>query len=252
MSLYNRNDALDRYYADWVTEVNKPSWLSTQDQGFILMACAAYFGEKQNITAEVDFELESKKFQKRIKIPSNAQERLQWDWDNLSDEAIIKNHGSSDIYVYKTERAISEELYLEAADKGLNLNVNYLKMNGELLDLQNVKQGEEIFVSITIKNTDVLDQENLALTLKAPSGWELLNPRLYSTNEDIKAKYIYQDFRDDKVYTYFNLSKNKSKSFEFRAKANLTGDYYMPAVRCENMYNGNIYSMNKASRVIIK
>jgi uncharacterized protein YfaS (alpha-2-macroglobulin family) len=253
MSLFNRGSDLDKYYADWVNEVNQARWLSTQDQGFAFMACAAYYGEKQNIAAEVDFELISNKTKKRNKMPANEQERFHWDWDKLKDEAKIKNHGSAKLFVHKTERAISEELYQPAKEAGLNLVVKYQKLNGDALNLENVKQGEEILISVSVKNTEILDQENLALTVKMPSGWELLNPRLYTTNKDATASsYIYQDFRDDKVYTYFNLNKNKTAAYKFRAKANLTGDYYLPAVRCENMYKGDIYGFSQAKRVVIK
>jgi len=252
MSLFDRGPELDDYYADWVKEVNQRRWMSTQDKGFAFMACAAYYGEKLNITAEVDFEVSSKQFKKRQKMPSDKKERFFWEWQQLADQATVKNHGSSKIFVYKTQRAISKELYQNADESGIALNVQYRKLNGDVLDLNNIKQGEEILISVSVRNTDLLDQENLALTVKAPSGWELLNPRLYTTNADENARFIFQDFRDDKVYTYFNLAKNKSESYQFRAKANLTGDYYLPAVRCENMYKGNIYAFNKASRAIIK
>ena len=252
MSLFDRSNKLDSYYADWVKEVNQSRWLSTQDQGFAFMACAAYFGEKQNIAAEVDFELISNVFKKRHKMPSDKQERFSWGWEQLSDKATIKNHGSSEIFIHKTQRAISKELYQLADANGISLSVQYLKLNGEQLDLKNIKQGEEILISVYIKNTDILDQENLALTVKAPSGWELLNPRLYTTNADTNANFVFQDFKDDKVYTYFNLSKNKGRSYQFRAKANLTGDYYLPAVRCENMYKGDVYAFSKAGRAVIK
>ncbi|HFB99977.1 MAG TPA: hypothetical protein ENJ53_04150, partial [Phaeodactylibacter sp.] len=252
MSLFERGNQLDEYYADWVKEVNQQRWLSTQEKGFIFMACAAYFGEQLNVSENIDFELQSKLFKKRAKIPANEQRRYQWSWENITDQATIKNHGQSKLYVIKTQRAISKELYQNAAANGLQLSVEYSKINGDPLDLKNIKQGEEILVSVVVKNVDILDQENLALTVKMPSGWELLNPRLYSTNVDEDAHFIFQDFRDDKVYTFFNLAKNTERAYSFRAKANLTGDYFLPAVRCENMYRGNIYAYNKAGRAIIK
>ncbi len=252
LSQFNRTVSLDDYYADWIKEVNQRQWLSTQDQGFIFMACAAYFGEKQNIAAEVDYAITSKNHQKREKMPSDHQARYLWNWKNIADKASIKNHCSSRLYVYKTQRAISKELYQPANQNGLELAVAYQKMDGTRLDLKNVKQGEEILISVTVKNTDILDQENLALSVKTPSGWELLNPRLYTTNTDEEARFIYQDFRDDKVYTFFNLHKNESRSYHFRAKANLTGDYYLPAVRCENMYRGNVFAFNTAGRVVVE
>ena len=252
MSLFERSKDLDIYYADWVSEVNKEQWLSTQDQGFAFMASSAYFGDKQDISTTIEYQIVSKKFNKTNTAHSDEQERYHWSWDELNDEMLIKNLGTSKLFVHRTERAVSEELYPQKVEEGLGLDLQYKKLNGENPDLLNIKQGEEIEILVNISNKEILDQENLALTLKMPSGWELLNPRLYTTNADINAKYIYQDFKDDKVYTYFNLAKNKSIQYSFRAKANLKGDYYLPAVRCENMYRGNTYATSLASRVIIK
>ncbi len=252
LSLFERSEQLDAYYTDWVKEVNQKRWLSTQEQGFIFMACAAYFGEQLQVGENIDFELQSKRFNKRTKIPANQQRRYQWSWRNIGDEVTVKNHGQSTLYVMKTQRAISKELYQAAKASNLELSVNYTHLNGELVNLQNIKQGEEILISVIVQNKDILDQDNLALSVKMPSGWELLNPRLYSTNADEKAQFTFQDFRDDKVYTYFSLAKNGQRTYHFRAKANLTGDYFLPSVRCENMYRGNVYAYNKAERVVIR
>lgn len=115
-----------------------------------------------------------------------------------------------------------------------------------------MRQGQEIFITVKLRNTDITDFKSMALSLRMPSGWELLNPRVLKTAELAQSTFKHQDYRDDKVFTYFDLNTKKEKIFKFRAKANLKGDYYMPAVRCEDMYLTNVVASSQPTRVIIK
>ncbi len=52
----------------------------------------------------------------------------------------------------------------------------------------------------------------------------------------------YQDIRDDRVYTYFDLNKNSTKTFKIILNAAYLGRFYLPTVYCEAMYDNEIYS----------
>ena len=132
------------------------------------------------------------------------------------------------------------------------MNTTYTNSQGNSANVNQIKQGDEITIKVEIKNTDIVDQDNLALTVKAASGWEIINPRLYSTNEGENDNFNYQDYRDDKVYTYFELDVSKKRTYTFKVKANLKGDFYLPSIVCENMYDGNIYARTKASRTAVQ
>ncbi len=251
MSKIARSQQLDRYYEDWVTEVNNKSWLSTQEQGFMFLAAASYLGES-NISDEIEFDITSQKYTSKEKLPSHKNKNFAWNWDEITDQVTIENPSKSTIYVTKTERAISKELYAPAQSNAITMKVKISTRNGKSVNLQDIQQGDDLDIKIDITNTDIIDHENMAVTLKMPSGWELLNPRLYTTNKGDSDRYIYQDYRDDKVYTFFRLNKNETKTYYFKAKASLKGDYYMPAIFCENMYNGEVYARGTSQRTIIK
>ena len=56
----------------------------------------------------------------------------------------------------------------------------------------------------------------------------------------------YQDIRDDRVYTYFTLNrystynKDYKKTFRILLNASYLGEYYMPTVVAESMYDNRI------------
>nr|HMU03075.1 hypothetical protein [Saprospiraceae bacterium] len=115
-----------------------------------------------------------------------------------------------------------------------------------------IQLGDDISVTIRVKNPSALAVSDLALNLKMPAGWELINPRIYETKvTNSNENYTYQDFRDDRVYTFFNLDAGSTESFSFKTKAAFSGDFYMPAVSCEHMYKGTVYARNATRRVSI-
>jgi hypothetical protein len=83
----------------------------------------------------------------------------------------------------------------------------------------------------------------MAITQIFPSGWEIHNTRMFdvgSTQEIDKPDY--QDIRDDRIYTYFDLKSSGVKSFVVLLNAAYVGKYYLPTVYCEAMYDNRINS----------
>ena len=64
--------------------------------------------------------------------------------------------------------------------------------------------------------------------------------------------YDYQDVRDDRVYTYFNLRSGRSKTFTILLNATYLGKYYLPSVDCSAMYDNTIYSRTNGKWVTIE
>ena len=50
----------------------------------------------------------------------------------------------------------------------------------------------------------------------------------------------YQDIRDDRVYTYFDIEPNQTKVFTILLNASYIGKYYLPTVYTEAMYDNTI------------
>ena len=104
---------------------------------------------------------------------------------------------------------------------------------------------------VTVTHAGLRTQyENLALSQVFPSGWEISNLRL-TDDEGLSqaSSYNYQDIRDDRVYTYFDLSPNQRKTFKVLLTATYSGTYYLPAVNCEAMYDKSIFARKKGYTV---
>ena len=58
----------------------------------------------------------------------------------------------------------------------------------------------------------------------------------------VADKPEYMDIRDDRVYSYFDLNKYKTKRFRILLNASYLGKFYLPTVYCEAMYDNEINS----------
>jgi len=57
------------------------------------------------------------------------------------------------------------------------------------------------------------------------------------------SSYDYKDIKDTHIYTYFQLQSSQTKTFRYIATVVYEGQYYVPAVRLEAMYDGDIVSV---------
>ncbi len=59
----------------------------------------------------------------------------------------------------------------------------------------------------------------------------------------------YQDIRDDRVYTYFDMEKNSTKTYRILLNAAYLGKFYLPAVECSAMYDNTIQAVKSGKWV---
>ena len=72
-----------------------------------------------------------------------------------------------------------------------------------------------------------------------------------STPRNSISRYSYQDIRDDRVLTYFNLRRGETKVFTIRLQATYAGNFILPAVQCEAMYDATVQARSKAGRTTV-
>jgi hypothetical protein len=136
----------------------------------------------------------------------------------------------------------------------LRLSLRYTDGQGNAIDPSNLEQGTEFIAEVSVSHPGLRGPyENLALSQVFPSGWEINNLRLEDTEQLLQTSpFRYQDIRDDRVFTYFNLAPGEEKTFRVLLTATYAGSYYLPAMGCEAMYDGSIYARKKGQPVAVK
>ncbi len=140
----------------------------------------------------------------------------------------------------------------DAANR-MTLAVVYKDMQGGVISPDRLAQGTDFFAEVTVGNPSAaLDIREVALTQIFPSGWEIHRMRRSEAKSSAYATPTFQDVRDDRVYTYFDLppaqnraSKPTTRTFRVLLNASYRGRFYLPAVSAEAMYDADIHARIK-------
>jgi len=141
----------------------------------------------------------------------------------------------------------------EATSSNLSMEVSYRDMDGASIDITSLEQGTDFVAHVTVNNPNQTQYvQDIALTQVFPSGWEIHNTRMdLGPNVHEEDKPDYQDIRDDRVYTYFFLSprhqycKNCTRTFTVVLNAAYLGEFYLPGVKVEAMYDNRLSATSK-------
>jgi uncharacterized protein YfaS (alpha-2-macroglobulin family) len=163
--------------------------------------------------------------------------------ETASGRILVRNQGEGMLYPRLIVTGIPRPGSETEASEGMRLWVKYLDTEGEPLDVETLEQGTDLRAEITVANTGTTeDYREVALSLLVPSGWEIHNPRLSPQQGRPQDAFTYQDVRDDRVYTYFDLKWRQSKTFTVHLTAAYEGTFYLPAVTVETMYDAGIHA----------
>jgi hypothetical protein len=81
----------------------------------------------------------------------------------------------------------------------------------------------------------------MALTQVFPSGWEILNNRLFNNEGSFRnSPYDDIDIRDERVYYYFDLKETETHTYFEQLNTAYLGKCYWPGVYSKAMYDGTI------------
>jgi hypothetical protein len=124
----------------------------------------------------------------------------------------------------------------------LIMNVEYISQNASPVDISRLAQGTDFIAKVTIKNPGKRGSyTEMALSEIFPSGWEILNPRMMDGEGAFKSSPAdYQDVRDDRVYSYFDIRQNETLTYYIQLNAAYLGRYYLPSTNCSAMYDNTI------------
>lgn len=238
--------------------LSQEDWFSTQSTAFALMAMGR-LAEKLSGTLDFVWSWNDKQ-QPAVKSAKAVFEK-EIATTPKSGTVSVKNQGKGALSVDLITRTQLLNDTLPAISDNLRMDIRYANLNGTPLSVNDIIQGTDFMAITSISNiSGTSDYTNLALTHIIPSGWEIYNERMVAPETENVApvgsgqsvgKYSYQDIRDDRVLTYFNLRRGETKVFTVRLQATYAGNFILPAVQCEAMYDVNVQARSKAGRTTV-
>ena len=237
------------------------NWFSTQSTAFALMAMGRL---AKQLSGTLDFTWSWNGKQQPAVKSAKAVFEKEIATSPKSGTVSVKNQGKGALSVDLITRTQLLNDTLPAIADNIRLDVKYTDMAGSPISVEDIRQGTDFMSAVTLSNiSGTSDYSNLALTHIIPSGWEIYNERMIvpeasssnsneaNTPESSADKYTYKDIRDDRVLTYFDLRRGESKTFTVRLQATYAGNFILPAIQCEAMYDAVVQARTKAGRTTV-
>jgi len=223
--------------------LNMNSWRSTQTTAYAIIALSK-FGLKSGkgpINIDLNYNGDNRNY--TIIKPMMLREL---DVQKISGNKLrVVNKGDGLIFVRMVNEGQALVAQESAQEDNLQIGVSYLDEEGNEIDVRTLEQGTDFIAKVDIYHPGIRGwYSDMALSQIFPSGWEIINERLLSTNRNdfVSEHSEYRDYRDDRVYTYFSLGKRTSRTYYVRLNAAYLGKFYLPAVDCQAMYDNTIHA----------
>ena len=222
--------------------LNSNKWLSTQSTAWCLMAVSQFVDKnKDNSPLAFNYTIGDNKNKVSMQKPMTEEKLNLTDKSPTSLPIKFTNEGKNTLYVRFFTRGLAAKGKEEEKAENISITISYQDAKGNAVDVSKLKHGTDFEAVVSVTNPGVLgDYTNLVLTQIFPSGWEIRNERLNFDRSAETNGARYQDIRDDRVYTYFDLKRNETKRFKVKLTAIYRGRFYLPSQTCEAMYSNAI------------
>ncbi|TYB78631.1 alpha-2-macroglobulin family protein [Bizionia myxarmorum] len=237
---------------DLAKDLSSNRWMSTQTTAYSLLAMAKMVEANGGKDLDLQYVMNGKS--ETISSKSAiAQRDLQI--KNGENQLVFTNKKANLVYVRVLNSGklpLGQEL---VEQRGLSVSVGYKDLNGNIINISNLKQGQDFVATINVTNLKNADVNDVALTQLFPSGWEIINTRFTDFGEMTTSQARYTDIRDNEVNFYFDLQKKGkqgTKTFNIMLNASFLGTYYLPGIQAEAMYDNDYLVRNKGQWITIE
>jgi len=241
LNLLNRRETAFPLVKEAAEKLSSEKWYSTQTTAWTLMSIVNFAG--QNLDDEpLQFTYQANDGDK-ITVGSEkpVSQRDLVVGDGREGQVKVSNNTGKELFATLVVTGTPDGVDSTDFAKNLNLEVAFRTMDGNRILPGQIEQGTDFLYVVSVRNPGTAgDAKNLALTQMIPSGWEIRNTRLEGTGVHEKDIPDYRDIRDDRVLSYFDLDAGRTKQFVVVVHAAFPGEFYLPPVTCEAMYNHDI------------
>jgi hypothetical protein len=143
-------------------------------------------------------------------------------------------------------------------EQGVRVTREYFQPDGKPFAAQSHKLGEVVYIRVTVENLKQQSQHELALVDRIPAGWEIEG---VTSRSSIHGKRFYSapqwssdhyNLRDARVEVFGDLNAGQKRQFVYSVRAVTSGDFYIPPVDIEAMYDPTVWSRQSGGMLSIQ
>lgn len=223
-------------------EMSTNQWMSTQTTAYCLYAMskfAAGNGPKGiNLQFSKNGKGETINTQKTIADRSLTVQ-------TGANSVVLKNLKNNTVYVRVLNTGILPIGQENAVQSDVSANIVFKNRKGSVINVSKISQGTEFVAEVTVRNQRNESVQNVALSQILPSGFEIVNTRFTDYGDAVNNIADYIDIRDDRTNFYFGMKSRETKVFRILLNASYLGNYYLPGLQCEAMYDNTFLARTK-------
>ncbi|HEY2292848.1 MAG TPA: alpha-2-macroglobulin [Thermoanaerobaculia bacterium] len=153
-------------------------------------------------------------------------------------------------------RGVVKDGSFQPDSHGMEIQREFLDRDGKAISLDNVRQGDLIAIKTKVRSVSG-PLQNVVIVNLLPSGLEVENPRLQSTEQlpwvtDANLQPRYMDLRDDRILLFADLPADTWQTFYTLVRAVAPGQFRLPPVQVEAMYNPAIRATSERGKMEVK
>jgi uncharacterized protein YfaS (alpha-2-macroglobulin family) len=215
-------------------------YMNTQETAYGLLAMCEFIGAKGD-NSEISISGYLNGGAGKSEISKKTMIQLHYNETAIAKKGTVSftNTGKSTLFGKLIVEGVPLTGDQTAASNNLVMEITYKDMKGVILQPDKLVQGTDFIAEVKMTNPGTRGfLQEMTLNQIFPSGWEIHNTRLDGTGTSNVSRY--QDIRDDRIYTYYDLLPNSSKTFAIQLNATYLGKFYLPTVYSEAMYDNTI------------
>ena len=239
-----KDHAKSKVLADYLAQaLTSKNYMSTQTTAYSLLAISKYTKFIGGKGIEVNFVVnrKGKSTIKTLKALASRNITIQKGANTIS----VTNKKDNTIYLRVLNHGILPIGEEKIAQRNLTASIVFKTKDKRIIDPSEINQGTDFVAEVTIKNTKGVKLKDVALTSIFPSGWEIVNTRFTDFGGFADNNVIHEDIRDDRTNFYFDMKGFETKTVRVLLNASYLGNYYLPGVQCETMYNDDYFVRTK-------
>jgi alpha-2-macroglobulin len=223
-------------------QMSSSEWMSTQTTAYCLYSMSKFAQNNGSKGINIQFSKDGKsEIINTLKTFADRSLVIKLGLNGV----MIKNNKSNTVYVRMLNSGILPIGQEKPMQSNLIANIVFKNRKGGLMGVTKINQGTEFIAEVTIKNQKNERIENVALSQILPSGFEIVNTRFTDFGDATNNIADYIDIRDDRTNFYFGLGSNETKTFRILLNASYLGNYYLPGLQCEAMYDNTFLARTK-------
>jgi hypothetical protein len=184
-----------------------------------------------------------------LTVADNRNALPQLAFDSAAQQLVIES--STPLFYALSEAGFAKTPATEAYAEQLEVVRDYLDSAGEVVT--RARQGDELTVRLRLRSLNNNWHSNVAVVDLLPAGFSVNRSSVHDSARGPQGRWRadYVDIREDRLVYYASFGPEMTE-LQYQVKVTAAGDFTLPAVAAESMYDRKVRAGTAAGRFVVE